>query len=127
MARPKTTDPRSKQLKARFTEAELQIVNDRAEGTGMTTSDLLRFGVLREPPPPRRRGVHPVKDQQELARILGAIGKIGSNVNQLAHVANSGAWPENQLLHQAAADIQWMRHTLMIALGVPDQPARPAP
>ena len=27
MVRPKTTDPRSKQLKARFTEAELQAVN----------------------------------------------------------------------------------------------------
>jgi len=127
MARPNATDPRSKQLKARFTEAELHSVAQRAEHTGVTVSELLRFGVLHEPPPPRRRGVHPVKDQQELARILGAVGKIGSNVNQLAHVANCGSWPESRLLHEAAADIQWMRRALMLALGVHDEPKHPAP
>lgn len=127
MARPKTTDPRSKQLKARFTEAELQTVTARAEHTGVTVSELLRFGVLREPLPPRRRGVHPVKDQQELARLLGTVGKIGANVNQLAHRANLGSWPEAQLLHEAAADIQWMRRTLMLALGVREEPEHPAP
>jgi len=127
MARPNATEPRSKQLKARFTEAELQTVTSRADSTGMTVSDLLRFGVLQEAPPPRRRGVHPVKEQQELARLLGAVGKIGSNVNQLAHVANCGSWPESRLLHEAAQDIQWMRRTLMLALGVREEPEHPSP
>lgn len=127
MARPNATAPRSKQLKARFTEAELQTVAQRAEHIGVTVSDLLRFGVLHEPPPPRRRGMHPVKDQQELARLLGAVGKIGSNVNQLAHVANCGSWPESRLLHEAAADIQWMRRAVMLALGVHDEPEHPSP
>lgn len=127
MARPKATEPRSKQLKARFTEAELSVVNARAQDSGLTTSDLLRFGVLQTPPPPRRRGIHPVKDQQELARVLGAIGKIGSNVNQLAHVANCGSWPESRLLYEAAQDIQWMRRTLMLALGVQEEPEHPKP
>ena len=68
-----------------------------------------------------------MKDQQELARLLGTVGKIGANVNQLAHRANLGSWPEAQLLHEAAADIQWMRRTLMLALGVREEPEHPAP
>ena len=122
MARPNATERRSKQLKARFTEAELQTVNQQAEAAGMTVSDVLRFGVLRQSPPPRRRGTHPVKDHAELAQLLGAVGKIGANVNQLAHKANLGSWPETQLLHEAAADIQWIRRTLMLALGVREEP-----
>lgn len=127
MARPRKTDARSKQLKARFTEAELETVTRVSETTGMSVSDLLRFGVLRQSPPPSRRNVHPVKDKQELARLLGAVGKIGSNVNQLAHIANQGMWPESHLLDEAAADIQWMRSSLMRSLGVhetssPDTP-----
>ena len=127
MARPRKTDARSKQLKARFTEAELETVTRVSETTGMSVSDLLRFGVLRQPPPPSRRNAHPVKDKQELARLLGAVGKIGSNVNQLAHIANQGMWPESHLLREAVADIQWMRSSLMCSLGVhetssPDTP-----
>ena len=127
MARPHKTDARSVQLKARFTEAEHETVARASETTGMSVSDLLRFGVLRQPPPPSRRNVHPVKDSRELARLLGAVGKIGSNVNQLAHVANQGMWPESHLLREAVADIQWMRSSLMRSLGVyetqsPDTP-----
>jgi hypothetical protein len=125
MARPRKTDARSKQLKARFTEAELQTVNAVAEQHGMTISDLLRFGVLRQPPPPSRRNLHPVKDRQELARLLGAVGRIGNNVNQIAHVANAGSWPESIAIHEAVSDIQWMRQALMKSLGVHE--AQPEP
>lgn len=118
MARPRKTDARSIQLKARFTEAEHETVTRAAEATGMSVSDLLRFGVLRQVPPPTRRNAQPVKDKQELARLLGAVGKIGSNVNQLAHVANAGSWPERGAIEQAVADIQWMRSSLMRSLGV---------
>lgn len=118
MARPRKTDARSKQLKARFTEAELLSVTRVSESTGMSVSELLRYGVLRELPPPSRRNVHPVKDRGELARLLGAVGRIGNNINQLAHVANAGSWPESKALHEAASDIQWMRQALMQSLGV---------
>ena len=57
-----------------------------------------------------------------------AVGQIGNNHNQLAHVANQGMWPESRLLHQAAADIQWMRRTLMLALGYREaEPAQDEP
>lgn len=127
MARPRTTDPRSTQLKARFTEAELDTVNRNAKASGLTVSELLRFGVLRQPPPPSRRTGQGVVDTKHLALLLASVGKIGSNVNQLAHNANRGLWPEARELHEAAADIQWMRRTLMHALGVRDEPQHQPP
>ncbi len=129
MSRPRKTAPRSKQLKARFTEAELATVARVSESTGMSVSDLLRYGVLRELPPPSRRNVHPVKDRGELARLLGAVGRIGNNINQLAHVANAGSWPESAAIHEAVADIRMMRQALMQSLGVhetsPPEPVAP--
>ena len=126
MARPRKTDAaRTIQLKARFTEAEHEHVERLTQTTGHSVSDLLRFGILRSPPPPSRRNAQPVKDKQELARLLGAVGKIGSNVNQLAHVANAGSWPERVAIEQAVADIQWMRRSLMRSLGVYEKPPAP--
>lgn len=127
MARPRKTDTRSKQLKARFTEAELATITRVSESTGMSVSDILRYGVLRELPPPSRRNVHPVKDRGDLAKLLGAVGRIGNNVNQLAHVANAGSWPESKAIDEAVADIKWMRQALMQSLGVykTAQPATP--
>lgn len=127
MARPRTTDPRSTQLKARFTDAELDTVNRHAAASGLTVSELLRFGVLRQSPPPTRRAGPGVEDTKHLALLLASVGKIGSNVNQLAKLANQGLWPEARELHEAAADVQWMRRTLMHALGVRDEPQHPPP
>ena len=54
----------------------------------------------------------------ELARVLGAIGRVGSNINQLAHVANAtGALPQCQELAAIRADVMAMRAALMRALG----------
>ena len=59
---------------------------------------------------------------------MGAVGKIGSNVNQLARAANAGSWPDSRLIAQACEDIRWMRNALMRAFGItppPDGPAGP--
>ena len=66
--------------------------------------------------------------EQELARLMAAIGRIGSNVNQLARMANAGSWPDSRLLKQACDDIRIMRDTLIRAFGMtpPDDPPPPA-
>lgn len=128
MAAKRKDDRRTVTLRARFTEAESASVTNRAEASGVSVSDLLRFGGLGEQPPARRRGTQPVRDHAELARLLAAVGHIGGNVNQLAYKANAGSWPETRLLHEASADIQWMRRTLMLALGIREEPTqRPQP
>ncbi len=116
MPRPRKANGRSFQLKARFTATELEAVNARAAHTGMTVSDLLRHGVLDNPPPPTRLHRR-VQCPEELARLLGQVGRIGNNVNQLARIAHAGSWPDSERITQAVADIQWMRARLMDALG----------
>jgi hypothetical protein len=75
-------------------------------------------------PSPRRRSKHPVKDHQALAQVLGLLGKsrLSSNLNQLAHSANSGSLPvtpdTEMALLQAAADVREMRKMLIAALNL---------
>lgn len=72
----------------------------------------------------------PTINEVELGKLMGAIGKIGSNTNQLARQANAGSWPDSRLLHEACADVRWMRDAVMRALGIippPEPDGRPAP
>ena len=124
MAQPNEKN-RSVPLAVRFTEAERNTLTHAAGAAGVTLSDLLRSAVLRQPLPParpRRANRPSVKDADKLALMLSSVGRIGSNVNQLARVANGGGWPEADDLQQAVSDIRWMRNTLMQSLGVQDTP-----
>lgn len=120
MARPHGEN-RNCPIPTRFSEGEKDRLTQAARSAGVTLSDFIRASALSQPlPPPRaQRANRPtVKDGERLAALLLAVGRIGNNHNQLAHVANSGEWPAAQALQAATADIQWMRHTLMQALGV---------
>ncbi|MDA0739672.1 MAG: plasmid mobilization relaxosome protein MobC [Nitrospirae bacterium] len=95
------------------------------EAEGMSVGAYIRFHVFDESLPKRRtRNKHPVKDHQELAKVLGELGRsrLANNVNQLAKSANSGSLevsPDTeQALQNACSDIRWMRHTLIAALGL---------
>ena len=126
MSKSFSADFRTRLLGARFTEAEATRHEAAAAAAGITVSDLIR-AALDGTPPPRRRA-RPSPDTVELARVMGAVGRIGSNVNQLAHVANTGGWPDSRAIAEAVADIQWMRHHVMLALGVtPPGPPPPDP
>ncbi len=71
-----------------------------------------------------RQAKRPVKDNQALASLLGELGKsrIANNLNQLAKAANSGSLPltpeTEKSLQEACAGVQWLRMTLMQALGL---------
>ena len=71
-----------------------------------------------------RKAKRPVKDHQALANVLGELGKsrIANNLNQLAKASNSGSLPltpeTEKSLQEACAGVQWLRMTLMQALGL---------
>lgn len=126
MARPRKTAPRDLQLKARFTEAEAALVQQIADHHGLTVSEVIRMAVLNAPNLPTRRNMRPVKDGAELARVMGQLGKIGSNVNQIAHAANMGLWPDRDALAEMQDDLRQMRDALFRALGMDvPQPTTP--
>ena len=73
--------------------------------------------------PRKKRGRYPVKDQEALGRVLGALGasRLSQNLNQLARASNSGSLPVSdeveEELRQACADVKAMREELLRALG----------
>jgi hypothetical protein len=106
----------------RCTEAELAAVTVAANDAGKTVSQLVRDSLLEAPAPgPRPRRRRPTHDVVELARISGLLGKYGSNVNQLAHVANSDGdrITEHELL-ELAADIREIKLLVLKVLGYGD-------
>jgi len=81
----------------------------------MTVSAFMRHQLTGTTGPRSVRTPH--VDRVELARVLAALGRYGSNVNQLAHAANSGEIPARDDLAAAAAATLEMRDALMKALG----------
>ncbi len=102
-----------------------QLENDAA---GMSLGAYIRSRLFDSSVPKRRtRNKHPVKDHQELAKVLGELGKsrLANNLNQLAKAANTGSLEvtpkTEQALQQACSDIHWMRHVLMTAMGLTEE------
>ena len=120
---------RTKLFSIRLNPAEWAAVQERANAESLSVGAVFRRAVLktrRDQLPPQ--SFRPSVDHAALGRLMGHVGKIGSNVNQLAHVANLGGWPEHAELAAACADIRAMRDAVFAALGM-DLPrkAEPAP
>jgi len=103
----------------RFNDAELAALHAAAERAGLTVGAYIRQTVLGAPPP--RQSRRPPVEKEALARILAQVGKIGSNVNQLAHHANAGSIPDSTELQDALLAVLEMRDALVRALGVHDR------
>lgn len=106
---------RQKRLTIRFNEHEWQDVQTRSGNAGLSLAGYARAVLLNTKP--LRASRRPSVDRAELALVLGQVGKIGGNVNQLARLAHLGGWPEHEELRQAVADLRFMRDTLLKALG----------
>jgi len=102
---------------------------ERAElekaAAGMSVGEYIRSRLFDGSEPPRRtRGKFPVKDHEELAHVLGQLGKsrLANNLNQLARAANSGSLPVSPdvraRLERACDDVRAMRTHLIKALGI---------
>lgn len=114
---PGTPDRRDHVVSYRLTAAEAARIDAAAAAMTptRTRTDWCRAAALHlakakvpTPPPPRRNPPRrlPKADVQALATVLAALGKIGSNVNQVAKVANSsGRVPEVAILKRMAAEI----------------------
>lgn len=69
-------------------------------------------------PSRRRARRRPGADVEALARILGQLGKLGSNINQIARIANTTREiPTANLLAGASAEINAFRRAVEAALG----------
>lgn len=114
--RMRVSDARNRLIHLRCTEHERAAIKAVAEEAGLSVGALLRLLALGDAGPRAVR--KPPIERAELARLLGAIGKVGSNINQIAKAIhttrNLPSWSE---LAEIKAEIASMRAALLRALG----------
>ena len=115
---------RTEQVKTRLTPDELSALAVMADKAGLTTGAFLRAAAFGSPGIRSQRRL-PV-DATLLRQVLGHLGRVGNNLNQIARHLNEGDPAHTQLpeLAEALRDYARMRDALYTALGkAPDGPA----
>ena len=107
---------RSRQTLVRWSEEEFQDVDSRAGAARLTLPSWLRELALEELKRQTRSTRRAPLDRAELAKILGQLGKIGGNMNQIAHAAHLGLGAQLQL-NAALKDLRAVLPVILEALG----------
>jgi hypothetical protein len=111
----RVADAKDKWIGIRCTPADHDKINQAATSAGLSIGAYVRTKTLGEPGPRAVR--RPSVATRQLSQLLGHVGKIGSNINQIAHVANSNkATPALGLLATIREDVLQMRRALMRAI-----------
>lgn len=117
--RDKTPSPFSLRLSA---EERARLA---AEAAGAPLGTYIRAKLLGEPVPARvRKSGISIDDRRALAQLIALLGRsrVFSNLNQLAHAANTGSLPvtpeTEAALAQALVDLHEIRALLLTSLGL---------
>jgi hypothetical protein len=111
---------RTKQCLVRFTDEEFERASGKADKAGIAVAAFLRAAALGDPGPRSQR--RPPADHKALRRILGELGRIGNNINQIAYRLNTGQkTPPPELRHALAAYLE-LRNAIFDALGMKRPP-----
>ena len=106
---------RDRVITIRLSEDERASIDGAAESSGLVVGSYARQVLLGAPAPRQVR--RPVVERRELARLLGELGKIGGNLNQLARAANSGVLVYEGEIDAGLRDLSEMRDAVLKALG----------
>jgi hypothetical protein len=114
--RSKVPDPKSRISTIRWTAGQYAAVNEAAEAAGLAIGPFLRTAALGDAGPrPVRR---PAADQRQLARLLGLLGNLTGNVNQISRAFNRDqVQPDFDDIAAIRREVFEMRAALMTALG----------
>ncbi len=104
---------RVKVLQVRLTPEEAAPIAAAAQAAGLSVSGYARQTLLGQPTPRTQRAA-PSADVQALARLLGQLGKVGGNLNQLAKLAHHGQPVE---LAETLAEVRAAAEQVRQALG----------
>jgi hypothetical protein len=114
--RMRVKDARTRFIAVRCSPKEHDAIGEAAAQAGLSVGAYLRKVVLGSPG--ARAVRRPPVERAELARLTGLLGKLGSNVNQLAHGFNrSGRLPGFPELVAIRREVAEMRAALLKALG----------
>lgn len=117
---------RTKQCLVRLTSEEHAEIVRKADKAGIATAAFLRATALGDAGPRAKR--RPPADYQTLRRVLGELGRIGNNLNQIAHRLNMNQSIHLPELRDALKAYLAIRNAIFEALGMAlteeDRPAR---
>lgn len=113
----KRSEARQKQerLTVRFTPAEREQLEALADRDGLTLGSYVRSRSLEEPT--TRAVRRPTVAVQVLGGLLAQIGKIGSNLNQIARQLNQGATLPLSEIETALAEHRQILAAIITVLG----------
>jgi hypothetical protein len=117
------TRKKSIPVTSRYDEAEFAELEEAASRAGLTRASYQRVQSLAAPKTRSTRRA-PI-DREMLAKLLGQLGKIGSNLNQITRAANSGGTLTGEI-HAVIAEIRALVPLISEALTRKAKPARPA-
>jgi hypothetical protein len=106
---------RDRILTLRLTGDERAAIDAAAEDAGLMVGSYVRQTLLGAPAP--RAVSRKPADRRELARILGQLGHIGGNLNQIAKDKNTGAVVYEGEIALAARAVVEMRDAVLRAMG----------
>ena len=113
--RRRVSDAKEKFIAVRCTEEDRAFIAETAAQAGLSVGAFLRALAVGSAGP--RAVKRPRAEREELARLLGEIGKLGSNINQIARWTNTVKSPPSAgTLAQMRDDIALMRAEVMKAL-----------
>jgi hypothetical protein len=106
---------RTRRISVRLTAEEFNAVAQKADTAGLGTAALLRSAALGSAGPRAVR--RPPADHRALRQILGELGRVGNNLNQIARALNRGRDEDYAALEAALHAYAEMRTALLEALG----------
>ena len=119
MTRPKKDEAltKTKDVHLRMNETEYEILLERATATNMTVSDFMRNALDKQNVITKYEIIADVK---EIKKLIGELGKIGSNLNQIARYFNQGGIISSEMrteIKKSLRDIYEMKYEVMRMAG----------
>ena len=119
MTRPqKESDmKREHRVTIRLTDTEFSIIENTAEQADMTISEYMRKQIMEGQVNTK---FEIVADVKEIKKLIGELGKIGSNLNQIARYFNQGGIISSEMraeIKNSLRDIYEMKYEVMRMAG----------
>ena len=101
----------------RLTDTEFSIIENTAEQADMTISEYMRKQIMEGQVNTK---FEVVADVKEIKKLIGELGKIGSNLNQIARYFNQGGIISSEMrteIKKSLRDIYEMKYEVMRMAG----------
>ena len=106
---------KSSQLAFRVSPEERAQIEAAADAAELTIGSFVRGKMLKKIVTKEVR--RPSIDREILGRALGMLGKVGSNINQIAKHLNSGGNVPNAEIAKALNDVSFLKEKILKAIG----------